>query len=44
MFRPGTIVSFLNFDGKEYDGVIWRVLKEDETNISLVIRFVDEVN
>lgn len=42
--RPGTIVQFFNpNDGETYDGVIWRVLPEDETNFSLVIRYVDIV-
>lgn len=45
MFHDGQIISFINhLDGKQYDGIIWRILHEDETNISLVIRYVDEVN
>ena len=45
MFHNGQIIRFFNDgDGKEYDGVVWRVLNEDETNISLVVRYVDIVN
>lgn len=42
--HPGCIVQFFNpNDGEMYDGLVWRVLPEDETNFSLVIRFVDTV-
>lgn len=42
--REGSILQFTNpLDGIVYDGVVWRVVSEDETNFSVFIRFVDEV-
>lgn len=43
-FYEGLILEFRNpSNGEVYDGVVWRIQKEDETNISLYLRFVDKV-
>lgn len=40
----GTIIEFRNpANGEVYDGVVWRVMAEDETNVSIFVRFVDYV-
>lgn len=44
-FHEGQIISFRHpSTGVEYDGVVWRVLLEDETNVSLVLRYVDSID
>lgn len=43
-FEQGQIIKFFHpVTGAEYDGIVWRVLKEDETNVSLVLRYVDSI-
>lgn len=43
-FHEGQVLTFYNPEtGVEYDGIVWRVMQEDEFNVSLVLRYVDSI-